>query len=85
MSVARQIGNAIPPLAAKVLAEAIMAEDGRAGGGMAQARSVQPGLLGFHLTDAGGMSPALAHTAAQLQNLMHHGVALPLFRVAANG
>ena len=85
VSVARQIGNAIPPLAAKVLAEAIMAEDGRAGGGMAQARSVQPGLLGFHLTDAGGMSPALAHTAAQLQNLMHHGVALPLFRVAANG
>lgn len=82
MSIARQIGNAIPPLAGRVIAEAIMREDGRAGSGVGRAKSDALGLIGFHLTDAGGMSPALAKTAAALQILMNEDNELPLLRRA---
>ena len=82
MSVARQIGNAIPPLAGRVLAEAIMREDGLAGAGADLGKTGAVGLIGFHLTDAGGMSPALAKTAAALRALMHEDDELPLLRRA---
>lgn len=62
---ATQVGNAVPPLAARILAEHLMVVDGAAGSG----RPVQlatPGLLGFHLTDAGGKSPALQATERAL-------------------
>jgi DNA (cytosine-5)-methyltransferase 1 len=82
MSVARQIGNAIPPLAGRVLAEAIMREDGHAGADVGRARGEALGLIGFHLTVAEGMSPALAKTAASLRSLMNEGAELPLLRRA---
>lgn len=84
VSVARQIGNAIPPLAGRVLAEMLLREDGRAGGGTGVSRGASSGLIGFHLTDAGGMSPALAQTANALQALMDEDHGLPFVR-AVNG
>ncbi len=85
VSVARQIGNAIPPLAGRVLAEMLMREDGRAGGGSGLRHGVSPGLFGFHLTDAGAMSPALAQTASALQALMDQDHELPLARAINKG
>lgn len=66
-SIARQIGNAFPPLAARRLAEHLAQLDGRFGGGRSEPASLKPGaLIGFRLTDATGMSPALTNTAALL-------------------
>jgi len=84
MSIARQIGNAIPPLAGSVLARAIEAEDGRAGADIGPTRKKVSGLIGFHLTDADGMSPALAKTSAALKALMSDDE-LPLLRRSAHG
>lgn len=80
VSVARQIGNAIPPLVGAVLARAIMEKDGFAGADVQRGGGAAAGLIGFHLTDAGGMSPALAKTASALQALMDEDHGLPLLR-----
>lgn len=81
-SVARQIGNAIPPLGACVLAEAILKEDGRAGSDRSGCAGRAVGLIGFHLTDASGMSPALAETATSLQALSDLDNGSSLLRMA---
>ena len=60
-AIARQIGNAVPPDGAELFARRLMSLDGKAGAsGLGPA--VGPGLLGFKLTDASGMSPALQNT-----------------------
>ena len=82
ISIARQIGNALAPLAAQVIAEAILREDGRAGAEIGATRRRTKGLIGFHLTDAAGMSPALAQTATALQALMDEDQEPPLLRRA---
>jgi DNA (cytosine-5)-methyltransferase 1 len=70
VSVARQIGNAVPPLGAEVLAKMIATLDGTLGSGKARRFRARRGLLGFHLTNATGMSPALAKTYSMLASLM---------------
>lgn len=82
-SIARQIGNAIPPMAAKVIAEHLMEQDGLAGGRIGRARTAEPGLLGFRLTDAAAMSPALAQTYGELVRLQSDRA--PSLRAVANG
>lgn len=83
-SIARQIGNAIPPMAAKIIAQHLIEQDGLAGGRHGRVRKAEPGLLGFRLTDATAMSPALEKTHNELLRLQGDR-ALPLFRTAANG
>ncbi len=69
-SVIQQIGNAVPPMAARILAQHIQQIDGRFGSGLQHAHEIKkPGLLGFVLTEASGMSPALKATYALLENL----------------
>lgn len=68
-SIIRQIGNAFPPLAAEVFARHLMALDGTAGADVACERDRPGGLLGYRLTEALGMSPALAQTDALLNAL----------------
>jgi DNA (cytosine-5)-methyltransferase 1 len=69
-SVIQQIGNAVPPLAAQVLADHIVAIDGRYGSGLQHANQmVKPGLLGFVLTESTGMSPALKTTQSLLATM----------------
>jgi DNA (cytosine-5)-methyltransferase 1 len=71
MSVGRQIGNAFPPLASHVLATHLMELDGKAGAdSFSCPRSDYGALIGFHLTDALGMSPALAKTNSMLSSLI---------------
>jgi DNA (cytosine-5)-methyltransferase 1 len=83
MSIARQIGNAIPPLIGRLLGRTIMEADGRAGTGIPSGpNKTATGLFGFHLTDADGMSPALARTASALQAIMDQDYGLRLPRVA---
>lgn len=66
-SIAKQIGNAVPPMAAKILARWISDIDGRAGGDAnSGGASTLPGLVGYHLTDSTGMSPALRKTDERL-------------------
>lgn len=65
---ATQIGNAVPPLAAAVLARHLAEVDGAAGGRFGT-EAVTPGLLGYWLTDATGKSPALQRTEALLKAL----------------
>jgi len=65
---ATQIGNAVPPLAARILAEHLLAADGSAGGHFSPSH-VSAGLLGFHLTDSSGKSPALQNTERALSTL----------------
>lgn len=67
-SKATQIGNAVPPPAARVIATALAELDGAAGGRLA-ADWTSPGLLGFRLTDATGKSPALQETERKLLSL----------------
>ena len=72
-SVIQQIGNAVPPTAARVLALHIQHLDGKFGSGRQHAKHVRsPALLGFVLTEASGMSPALKNTEALLAG-MHQG------------
>lgn len=70
-SIAQQIGNAFPALAACAIATHLARLDGRAGADM---RTIEVddigGLIGFHLTDAIGMSPALVRTDAMLSRIM---------------
>ncbi|RXD02524.1 DNA cytosine methyltransferase [Sphingomonas sp. UV9] len=63
-----QIGNAIPPLAAEVLARTLVRLDGQAGADTGNYWTT-PGLLGYHLTDASGQSPALQKTETRLKAL----------------
>lgn len=69
-SVIQQIGNAVPPVAAHALAEHIIALEGKFGSGLQHANQrTKPGLLGFVLTEATGMSPALKTTQALLAGI----------------
>jgi DNA (cytosine-5)-methyltransferase 1 len=61
----RQIGNAVPPLLARRLAEHIADNYGF---GEHQKQTIRP-ILRFRLTRAGGMSPALAQTEFLLNGL----------------
>jgi DNA (cytosine-5)-methyltransferase 1 len=69
-SVIQQIGNAVPPMAANVLAMHIQQIDGQFGSGVqAVGQVASPRLLGFLLTEALGMSPALKKTQELLAQL----------------
>ena len=69
-SVIQQIGNAVPPLAAQALAHHILKVDGQFGSGLQHCpASTKPKLLGFVLTEATGMSPALKTTQALLSGM----------------
>jgi len=84
MSIARQIGNAFPPMAARIYAEHLMRLDGAFGGNRALREDMNPGaLIGYHLTDSSGMSPALASTEARLESLRTEQ--LPLFEPFTQG
>ena len=61
----QQIGNAIPPLLAKILAEHIVNNYGFSGEVQRDGK-----MLGFLLTKAGAMSPALKTTESLLDNLL---------------
>jgi DNA (cytosine-5)-methyltransferase 1 len=69
VSVMQQIGNAVPPLAAKIFAEHIRKIDGMAGTGLID-NPCKPSLLGYSLTEASGMSPALIKTDSYLSQLL---------------
>lgn len=60
----QQIGNAIPPLLAQIFAEHI-----KEGYGFNEKNSSSGKLLGYLLTKAGAMSPALKRTESLLQSL----------------
>ncbi|MEI7187885.1 DNA cytosine methyltransferase [Dickeya dianthicola] len=76
-SIIQQIGNAVPPMAAFMLAQHIQNVDGQYGGGMKSLRSIDcPRLLGFSLTESTGMSPALKKTQALLSALLQDGMNL---------
>ncbi|TAL92094.1 MAG: DNA cytosine methyltransferase [Paraburkholderia sp.] len=71
-SVAQQVGNAVPPLAARVLAHHIQHLDGQFGSGLqpsAISSQQRARLFGFVLTEASGMSPALQRTESLLFSL----------------
>lgn len=69
-SVIQQIGNAVPPLAARILARHIQYVDGQFGSDIqASHKDGKPRLLGFVLTEASGMSPALKTTQSLLRNI----------------
>ncbi|HVA90742.1 MAG TPA: DNA cytosine methyltransferase [Chloroflexota bacterium] len=70
-SVITQTGNAVPPLAAEVFARHLLEMDGLAGSGsrMHNLKGTEPKFIGYRLTDANGMSPALAHTDRLLRTL----------------
>ena len=69
-SVIQQIGNAVPPLAASVLARHIQKIEGQFGSGIQTAGQVSsPRLLGFLLTESFGMSPALKKTQELLSQI----------------
>jgi DNA (cytosine-5)-methyltransferase 1 len=66
-SIATQLGNAFPPLAAKIFAQLIIQFEGSDNtfGALQKAQ-----LLGYRLTDALGMSPKLMQTDSLLKSLM---------------
>jgi len=62
-SVIQQIGNAVPPMAAKLIALHLKKIDGQFGSGLKTNGSLRaPRLLGYVLTEAAGMSEALTRT-----------------------
>lgn len=70
-SIAQQIGNAVPPLAAAAFAHHLRELDGIFGSGrLVQPSVASPRLLGYVLTDATGKSDALKKTETLLHNLM---------------
>lgn len=70
-SVIQQIGNAVPPLAAESIAKHIVETEGYFGSGLqTKQQNKTPRLLGFSLTEASGMSPALKQTHDQLSEIM---------------
>lgn len=77
-SAIRQIGNAFPPLAAQVLARHLADIDGGFGGDVRQRKPQSGGLIDYRLTEATGMSPALARTDCLLNSLMRCQPELPL-------
>lgn len=62
-SVIQQIGNAVPPLAARLIGQRIIEMHN----GSLSPKNAR--LIDFHLTDANGMSPALAITHSQLSKI----------------
>ncbi|MEC4814002.1 MAG: DNA cytosine methyltransferase [Scytonema sp. PMC 1069.18] len=80
-SIATQIGNAFPPLIAKIFAQHLMQLDGRAGSGLAFEKEQKAQLIGYRLTDASGMSPALMHTESLLNSLMPNLISEKFFHV----
>lgn len=78
MSIARQIGNAFPPLAARVFAEHIIRLDGSHGADKHIPTDTKGALIGYHLTDAIGMSPALVRASMLLERMMTGQDTLPL-------
>ena len=70
-AVARQIGNAVPPMAGELLARWMQSVDGAAGADRAGCGSASAGLVDYRLTDSLGMSPALQATDARLQQVAH--------------
>jgi len=69
-SIAQQIGNAVPPIAARILAQHLQKTDGEFGSGLRTSRCTnKPGLINFSLTESTGMSPALKTTHALLATL----------------
>lgn len=68
-SVIQQIGNAVPPLAAEQLAKHLQYIDGSFGSDRQSAGAKAAKLLGFVLTEALGMSPALKSTEALLTEM----------------
>lgn len=65
-----QIGNAVPPPSANILAGMILNAEGKAGSDLGNgAARVSSGILSFRLTDASGQSPALQRTTALLAAL----------------
>lgn len=70
LSVIQQIGNAVPPMAAQVFAQYLQNLDGRFGSGLQTNPEVSKArLLGFLLTEATAMSPALQMTHSLLHRL----------------
>ena len=70
-SVAQQIGNAVPPIAAAEFARHLRDLDGAFGSGFSKLRLVgSPRLLGYVLTDSTGKSDALKITESLLHELM---------------
>jgi DNA (cytosine-5)-methyltransferase 1 len=85
LSIAQQIGNAFPPLAARTIAAHLLELDIRASKSPQRSSFGKAGaLLDFHLTDALGMSPALAKTNAMLTELKNEQLSMafhsPLFQ-----
>jgi len=75
-SVAQQIGNAVPPLAAAEFARHLRDLDGAFGSGRSNPCSVaSPRLLGYVLTDSTGKSDALKATESLLHGLMQSELA----------
>lgn len=60
----QQIGNAIPPVFANLMAEQIFKYD------MMESKSLPQGLIWYDVTKSNAMSPALAFTCHQLDNLL---------------
>ena len=74
-AVAQQIGNAVPPLAARHIAEHLLAIDSRFGSGLGlPVTRKSPRLLGFILTDSLGMSEALRETHGRLHGLLQPSI-----------
>jgi DNA (cytosine-5)-methyltransferase 1 len=71
-SIAQQIGNAFPPLAATEFAAWMAEMEGQAGS-ETPPRPATPGIIGFRLTESFGKSPALTQTEARLLNLSQTG------------
>ncbi|NJP06441.1 MAG: DNA cytosine methyltransferase [Chloroflexaceae bacterium] len=79
LSIARQIGNAFPPLFAEIFANHLIMLEGAAGSDTRTVPEYLDGsLIGYHLTDAEGMSPALARTDTLLASIMYHQSTMPL-------
>ncbi len=62
----QQVGNAIPPLLARIFAEHIKDDYGFNGGAVSSGK-----MLGFLLTKAGAMSPALKRTDMMLSRILN--------------
>ena len=58
-----QIGNAVPPAFAKLLAQSVMTAD------QSPSAQVESGLVEYELTKAGAKSPALVRTENKLATL----------------
>lgn len=70
-SVAQQIGNAVPPLAAAAIAKHLISIDGAFGSDTQSPTCKQePHLLGYVLTESNGMSEALQKTKHLLNSLL---------------